>query len=41
MGDLPSHPVMRRWWGHMRDIMETKPDGEPIATPLAPMFHMP
>ena len=41
MGALPEHPVMERWWAHMRDIMETKPDGEPIATPLAPMFHMP
>ena len=40
MADLPSHPVMRRWWDHMRDIMETKPDGEPVATPLQPMFHM-
>ena len=41
MGALPDHPVMRRWWEHMGDIMETKPDGEPVATPLAPMFHMP
>lgn len=40
MDALPEHPVMRRWWAHMRDIMETKPDGEPVATPLAPMFHM-
>lgn len=40
MDDLPKHPVMRRWWEHMRDIMETTPDGEPIATPLLPMFHM-
>ena len=41
MADLPEDPVMRRWWEHMRDIMETKPDGEPVATPLKPMFHMP
>jgi L-rhamnose mutarotase len=40
MDDLPRHPVMRRWWDHMRDIMATKPDGEPIAKPLLPMFHM-
>jgi L-rhamnose mutarotase len=40
MGALPAHPVMRRWWEHMRDIMETKPDGEPVAVPLRPMFHM-
>ena len=40
MDDLPSHPVMRRWWDHMRDIMETRTDGQPVATPLTPMFHM-
>ena len=33
-------PVMRRWWEHMRDIMETKPDGETVATPLKLVFHM-
>jgi L-rhamnose mutarotase len=41
MDALPRHPVMRRWWEHMRDIMETEPDGEPVAKPLALMFHMP
>ncbi len=41
MDDLPAHPVMRKWWAHMADIMETNPDGSPVAIPLAPMFHMP
>jgi L-rhamnose mutarotase len=41
MDALPSHPLMRRWWAHMADIMETKPDGEPVAVPLATVFHMP
>ncbi len=40
MDALPKHPVMRRWWDYMRDIMQTKPDGEPVATPLLTMFHM-
>lgn len=40
MEDLPSHPVMRRWWAHMADIMETHPDGAPVAVPLIPVFHM-
>jgi L-rhamnose mutarotase len=40
MDALPRHPVMRRWWEHMRDIMATGPDGEPVAVPLTPMFHM-
>jgi len=41
MGSLPGHPVMQRWWAMMRDIMETKPDGEPLAVPLPTMFHLP
>ena len=40
MDDLPSHDVMRRWWAHMADIMDTKPDNEPVAVPLVPVFHM-
>lgn len=40
MDDLPDHPVMRRWWAHMADIMETKPDNEPVSTPLETVFHM-
>jgi L-rhamnose mutarotase len=41
MDALPAHPVMRRWWAHMADIMETNPDGSPVAVPLEPMFHLP
>lgn len=41
MDRLPEHDVMQRWWQMMRDIMETKPDGEPVATPLKLVFHMP
>jgi L-rhamnose mutarotase len=40
MDALPELPVMRRWWEHMRDIMATKPDGEPVAVPLRRVFHM-
>lgn len=41
MDDLPGHPVMRRWWAHMADLMQTHPDGQPVAVPLSPMFHLP
>ena len=41
MDTLPAHPVMRRWWAQMADLMEVKPDTEPVAVPLIPMFHMP
>jgi L-rhamnose mutarotase len=40
MDALPAEAVMRRWWAHMGDIMATNPDGSPVATPLAPMFHL-
>ena len=40
MDDLPNHPVMRRWWAHMADIMETHPNNEPQANALLNVFHM-
>ena len=40
MDELPNHPAMRRWWAYMADIMETKPDDEPVAVPLETVFHM-
>ena len=40
MADLPKHPVMQRWWAYMADIMETRPDNEPVAVPLETVFHM-
>ena len=41
MAALPDHPVMRRWWAHMADLMETEPSGAPAVVPLDPMFHLP
>ena len=40
MADLPKHAVMKRWWAHMADIMETNPDNEPVAKPLTNVFYM-
>lgn len=40
MADLPQTEVMKRWWAHMADIMQTHPDNEPVAVPLVPMFHL-
>jgi len=37
---LPQHPVMRRWWDYMADIMETNPDHSPVVTELTPVFHL-
>lgn len=40
MDDLPDHAVMKKWWVHMADIMQTHPDNEPVSTPLETVFHM-
>ena len=37
--DLPNHPIMKRWWAYMADIMETNPDNSPSAHPLEEVFH--
>jgi L-rhamnose mutarotase len=39
--DLPSHPVMKKWWAHMRDIMDTNPDNSPVSIPLEEVFYLP
>ncbi|SMC65641.1 L-rhamnose mutarotase [Rhizobium sp. RU36D] len=41
MADLPHHPVMKRWWAHMADIMASNPDNSPVATDLVTVFHLP
>ena len=40
MDDLPNHPVMRRWWAYMGDVMRTNPDGSPVAVALDETFFM-
>ncbi len=41
MAALPDHPVMKRWWAHMADIMASNPDNSPIAKDLVTVFHLP
>ena len=40
LDDLPSHPIMKKWWAYMRDIMDTNPDNSPVSTPLKEVFYM-
>jgi L-rhamnose mutarotase len=37
--DLPSHPVMRRWWDYMAPLMEVEPGNRPTEWPLERVFH--
>jgi L-rhamnose mutarotase len=38
--DLPKHPVMRRWWDHMADLMTVNADNSPVCLPLDEVFHL-
>ena len=40
LDDLPSHPVMKKWWAYMGDIMQSNADGSPVVEALPCMFHM-
>ena len=40
MDRLPQHPVMRRWWAYMADIMKSNADGSPVTQALPCMFHL-
>jgi L-rhamnose mutarotase len=39
--ELADHPVMRQWWEHMADLMETNKDLSPVVMPLEEMFYLP
>jgi L-rhamnose mutarotase len=41
LASLPGHPVMKKWWAHMADIMETNPDSSPVQSDLVTVFHLP
>src|SRR4029078_12634119 len=34
LDELPNHPVMKKWWGYMKDIMETNEDNSPVSIRL-------
>ena len=41
MDDLPHHPVMKKWWAYMRDMMECNEDNSPVSIHLKNVFYMP
>ena len=41
LDELPDHPVMKKWWKHMKDIMETNDDNSPVNIPLKEVFYLP
>lgn len=40
LDELPSFPVMQKWWKFMGDIMETNPDNSPVNIPLKEVFYL-
>ena len=41
MDRLPDTEIMKRWWKHMADIMQTHPDNVPVQVPLKQVFYLP
>lgn len=41
LNELPSNPVMKKWWDFMKDIMETNSDNSPVTIPLKEVFYLP
>ena len=41
LNNLPSNPVMQKWWAYMKDIMESNPDNSPVSVPLKEVFYLP
>jgi L-rhamnose mutarotase len=41
MQSLPGHPVMKKWWAYMADIMVTNQDNSPVQGDLVCLFHLP
>ena len=37
---LSRHPMVRKWWDFMADIMETNPDHSPRCEGLKEVFHL-
>jgi L-rhamnose mutarotase len=40
MDELPKHPVMKKWWAYMKDIMDSNPDNSPVSVPLKEVFYL-
>lgn len=40
LDELPAHPVMKKWWAYMKDIMDTNTDNSPVSIPLKEVFYL-
>jgi L-rhamnose mutarotase len=37
---LPQEPLMQKWWGYMKDIMESNADNSPASISLQEVFYL-
>ena len=40
LDELPKHPVMKKWWAYMKDLMDSNPDNSPVSIPLKEVFYL-
>jgi L-rhamnose mutarotase len=36
--DIPNHPIVKKWWTYMADIMVPNPDNSTVSQPLKEVF---
>ena len=41
LDELPNHPIMKKWWSYMKDMMETNEDGAPVSVRMNEVFYLP
>src|SRR5215467_8079720 len=39
LDNLPDHPIMKRWWNYMKDVMQTNEDESPVSIRLKEVFY--
>ncbi len=37
---IPNHPIVKKWWAYMADIMETNDDNSPVFKTIQEVFFM-
>lgn len=40
LDELPKHPVMKKWWSIMKDMMESNADNSPVSVSLKEVFYL-
>jgi L-rhamnose mutarotase len=38
--EMPTLPIVKKWWDYMSDIMDANPDHSPVCTPLREVFYL-